>query len=146
MPKWNGSVDVVKSLFAEKVRIAVSGCIPLRDFTSIKSSLEYHSEFDHRLNAMVLQIGACVVGMPKERLVVHKAWPRDWWQAVKFRFFPAWLERRFPVVYDSIHIDRQIYGGICPHLNIPDQNGQHLHFLMQCNDDPFQARTPMRDP
>ena len=37
-------------------------------------------------------------------------YPRDWWQAFKERWFPAWLLRKYPVDYHHITIDvRAIY-------------------------------------
>ena len=39
---------------------------------------------------------------------VERTWPRDWWQALKERWFPPWATRRWPVVYDGVTIDAKV--------------------------------------
>ena len=39
------------------------------------------------------------------------SWPADWWQALKLRWFPAWLKRRYPV-----KMERRTVRYICPHV------------------------------
>ena len=36
---------------------------------------------------------------------VNIQYPRDWWQAVKERFAPKWLKRRWPIEYSLTKID-----------------------------------------
>ena len=31
-------------------------------------------------------------------------WPATWWDAVKARWFPAWMERKWPVMWDGIDL------------------------------------------
>jgi len=67
-------------------------------------------------------------GIAKERISVHKRWPKDWWQAFKDRWFPAWALKRWPVQWETIDIDQQIYQAVCPHIQ-DDPQSRHLQFL-----------------
>ena len=42
----------------------------------------------------------------------HAMWPEDWWQAFKVRWFPAWLERIYPIRMQRMETHRW-----CPHLS-----------------------------
>jgi len=44
--------------------------------------------------------------------------PRDWWQAVKERFAPAWFLKRYPIAYRRETVDLNVE---YPDLRIPDQ-------------------------
>jgi hypothetical protein len=33
------------------------------------------------------------------------AWPKDWWQAFKLRWFPKWVLTRWPVIYEHHHVE-----------------------------------------
>ena len=46
---------------------------------------------------------------------IHQArWPTDWKEAVKERFAPGWMKRRWPVRYETLDIYR-----LYPHLAVP---------------------------
>ena len=46
------------------------------------------------------------------------SYPADWWQAFKLRFFPAWLIKRFPVVYRHL-----VISAIYPDIKVPKIQG-----------------------
>lgn len=59
----------------------------------------------------------------------HK-WPRDWWQHLKERFAPAWLLRRWPVLYREWEFTDRKYGAVCPHGPVRLTGREpHLAFL-----------------
>jgi hypothetical protein len=108
--------------------------IPVRDSRAMSQSelaLFKHADIRQRMQddvrAMITEIDTYVLGMPLERIEVHRKYPRDWWQAFKERWFPAWAIRRWPVAYEHIDVDEQRYGRICPHLDAPQD--KHLMFL-----------------
>lgn len=77
---------------------------------------------------LAVRLSARIFGAATERLCVDEKRPRDWWQAVRERWFPSWWLRRHPVNYDEIHIDRQLYGGVCPHVAI-EGTDRHIQWL-----------------
>jgi len=85
-------------------------------------------EYDYCLKGFIRTLETYVVGMPSERIVVHRKWPADWWQAFRERWFPKrWLERH-PVKYEAVDIDRQLYAAVCPHVAIPGSQ-KHLEWM-----------------
>ena len=49
------------------------------------------------------ELSACVY--TKVVPVIHKSFPKTWWDAFKLRWFPAWLLRRYPAELETIHVD-----------------------------------------
>jgi len=76
--------------------------------------------------ALVMQLVAHFAGIPKDRLKVYAQWPDGWWQAVRERWWPAWVLRRWPVKYKTIDIDRTVTWHVCPHVNV---SGKRPHLL-----------------
>lgn len=54
--------------------------------------------------------------------------PTDWWNAVKERFFPKWLLKKFPVKYETIPVDVEVTK-VCPHLNIETEYQDHIAWI-----------------
>lgn len=52
-------------------------------------------------------------------------YPADWWQAVKARFFPAWLLKRYPVRHASVTVEAQ---ALFPELR-PIDRWQHIIYV-----------------
>jgi hypothetical protein len=65
------------------------------------------------------QVDIAVRGFLYAENVKEIKYPRDWWQAVKERWLPDWLRRRFPVVYVRVNI-KAIYQNFRPSL--PNEN------------------------
>lgn len=61
-------------------------------------------------------------------IVVQEAWPENWWEAFKERWFPGWLLRRYPVKMKSINIRERVFKAICPHMPC-DGRSRHVEFL-----------------
>ena len=106
-------------LVAATVRV---GCRELVDKATLYSSVEAAT------GDLILQMASYVHAMPKERITIFKQWPADWWQAFRERWFPKWWLRRWPVRYETIDIDRTLYGRVCPHIAQP-KSGPHLVWL-----------------
>jgi hypothetical protein len=79
---------------------------------------------------LLVQMSNYVVGMPREVIAVYRRYPRDWWEAFKERWFPRFLLRRYPVQYVVIDIYQPIYGPVCPHLEVPDEQ-MHLEWISE---------------
>jgi len=56
---------------------------------------------------------------------VHFEAPEDWWQAAKQRWFPAWLERRFPVRLRTVDWTPKV---VYPQLVLPNEERIELKF------------------
>lgn len=50
------------------------------------------------------------------------SYPRDWWQAVKQRWFPFWILRRWPVEYTQIIAIHKF-----PEAEIPSLGKEFVH-------------------
>jgi hypothetical protein len=62
---------------------------------------------DWIVDEMSSSINAQITGFIYKRDVesLHVQYPRDWWQALKERWFPSWLIDRFPVAYHCVDYD-----------------------------------------
>lgn len=58
--------------------------------------------------------------------VVSVTYPKTWWQHFKLRWFPKWLLRRYPVIYNVRKVDIQV---VYPTLNIAWPQKQHIVYL-----------------
>ena len=64
-------------------------------------------------------------------------YPRDWWQAVKERWFPKWLLERFPIEYKHFIVDARI---IYPDFKIHMSKEQHILKLSKITADYYAPR------
>ena len=63
--------------------------------------------------------------------VIRVKYPADWKQAVKERWAPKWLLRRWPVRYTTHSYDLEaIYPQIADRISLPDQ--EHFLHLVRC--------------
>lgn len=67
---------------------------------NIVERIEYVPECRERMH---IELRACVY--TKVVPVVHKSFPKTWWDAFKLRWFPTWLLRRYPAELETIHVD-----------------------------------------
>lgn len=79
---------------------------------------------------LIISIDTYIHGLADKRIDIDVAFPQDWWEAVKERWFPHWALKRWPVKYRRVSCHEQIYKSVCPHL--PDEGqGRHLSFISQ---------------
>lgn len=128
---YQESTDL-QSLTLEKIKIAISRKIePL----GVKG-LELHVRQDYLTDSFVLQFIALLTGKKTEKTSEeHKTvqYPFDWWEAVKERFFPTWLLKKFPAQYKSqtfkILSSTTMVINVCPHQDLPKHDFAHYRFL-----------------
>lgn len=81
-------------------------------------------------DVLSLTIRGFILG-EKRRRYKKIVYPRDWWQAFKEQFFPAWLLNKYPVQYKVITVDLQvIYPTIKPAISNED-----YYLVMHVEDD-----------
>jgi len=83
---------------------------------AIKGEIAEHTRY--HLDETVLQFTAMIYGTDRQALDV--TYPANWWEAVKDRFMPQFLRKKFPIRY--IHhevIARQMFPTVRPHNDHP---------------------------
>lgn len=116
---------LVERVCLDKLRVATRRHLGREPFLANHMDLSVH--LDHAVNSMVLELRSVVLARKEDRVDIEERWPADWWQAVKARWLPAWLLRRYPVQYRTICVHKQIYR-ICPHLDLATPPGPQVHF------------------
>ena len=66
----------------------------------------FHEFMQGRMDDLIFELRSCIYGRTLTK------YPRDWWEAVKERWFPAWALKRWPVLYNRID---ELY----PELELP---------------------------
>ena len=61
---------------------------------------ECHAVYSEMLKGLLVRLKGYIWGENQEPIY----YPVDWWQAVKDRWFPAWLKEQYPVRYTEISI------------------------------------------
>ena len=69
-------------------------------------NLKLSTRRDEWLRALVVKLEGYVLSENLERYEFE--YPRDWWEAFKERWFPAWLLKRYPVLYTKEVVDLQV--------------------------------------
>jgi hypothetical protein len=91
--------------------------------------IELQTIMDTTKQAMAYSMRAYLLAMPLE--TVSAKWPANWLEALKDRFLPAWMKRRFPIRYQSI--EKKLFGPICPHQPCDDAS-KHFQWLQMRTD------------
>ena len=112
----------------ERIMLSIGDILSQHELSSLRDAKAVELRVEKIIDGLAIQLCASIWGMPRERLVIDRQWPADWWQATKERWFPAWWLRRWPVRYEKIDLDVQMYSAICPHLSLDTQD-KHLRFL-----------------
>jgi len=95
---------------------------------SMIDNLQVAEYTDHVLDRLVYQMKTYVVSAGEETIECNEAWPANWWEALKDRWFPAWALRRWPIVWKEHHLNRTFHRAICPHIDVPHHQGTDLCF------------------
>ena len=70
-----------------------------------------------------IRIRGYLLGEPVKEINIE--YPRDWWQAVKARWFPRLARLKWPVLYTRHHIDiKAVYADF--HPSLPDYQHQFV--------------------
>jgi len=105
-------------------------CLSRKELATLGTPAEIDAAVDITTGNLLVQLEAHILSLPEERLEIHRRWPANWIEAVKDRWLPRWLKRRWPVRYEYLDVDRTIYKAVCPHLKADPQQ-THLHFLLK---------------
>lgn len=70
---------------------------------------------------LCIQLEKHIHGLPEQRIVIKEKYPVNWVEAVRERWLPKWLLKRYPVKYRRIDIDQKIYKAVFTDLNTPDK-------------------------
>jgi len=122
-------VDSIVQVTAEQIRLFAVEDLSKRELQNMPAEAVVEVCRD-KYGSLRLMMTAKVYGMPQERIVIHKRWPADWWQAVRERWFPRWWLRRHPVRYERVDVDQTIYAAVCPHLHAAPRRS-HLDWMGQ---------------
>lgn len=116
-----------RRLVADRIAVMQSESVSVREMAAM-NRMEVDAFADRLSRSVVVQFRTFIHAIPKEKISVHRRWPKDWREAVKERFAPAWIKKRWPVKYETVDIEQQIYGGVCPHLQEHAQS-RHLEWM-----------------
>jgi len=116
---WDEEVQY-KTVELEKIKLVVMSYLDSRlaQF-AIDPKVEIVSQVEWAAESIAIRIEQQVFGREVQRQECE--WPRDWWQAFKERWYPAWAKRRWPVEYERYVITaRELY----PQMALPSDRYQ----------------------
>lgn len=97
------------------------------------ANLELRTRIDRLRDGLFLQLRTWLLKAPHPAKMVTLNAPATWWDHFKVRWFPEWLNRRYPVRYG--YETEYEYGPIyvCPHANIkwPANSDIHISWMLQ---------------
>jgi hypothetical protein len=119
------NLENMDEIVLQKIRFGVS-----QNFTKeFLDNLKFNKEYDVVTQELRTQLKWWALGKSITKTVVNTVkYPTTWKDAVKERFYPNFLKKRFPVNYTYSDVEITHYH-ICPHINVPSQ-ATHIHF---CN-------------
>ena len=94
----------------EKLKCRVRGMISKRQ---LEGAFDCFTFVDHKADSLVLEIESEILGKELPEL----RFPTNWKEALKERFLPQFLKKKFPVKYCVVNI-RVLY----PYIPIPDRD------------------------
>ena len=113
-------IEMEVELFSERKRM-----------TKELLNVDFGVSVDHICNDLVFRMNKRILAQEVDRVVKYVEYPEDWKQAVKERFFPKWLLRKYPVRYhrERIELKRQI---TFPEYNeqFPDDFGRMVFHVL----------------
>jgi hypothetical protein len=95
-------------------------------------NLTTHIYDDPMLNAKIVQIVRRIASEKLEEIEIEATvkvdYPADWWQHFKERWYPKWLQKRFPVGYVSRTETKRTKADVMafyPKVSLPE----HAHYI-----------------
>lgn len=90
-----------KSVTLHRVPLIIRQELCRHNLMSLANSLDVQSWIDSTSHRVVLEFRACIWGENPLKQEYHRTFhdkcPKDWFQALKERFAPRWVTRRWPV-------------------------------------------------
>lgn len=119
----------LKSYTASREFLTLFGEWPLRN---LQIDMRWETTIIQNM-AMTWEAEYAKAFLQRIQLKASHKWPRDWWEAVKERWAPAWFKERWPVQYNSVEydIDEPQYA-ICPYPR--EEKGQCLRWMSRVMD------------
>lgn len=100
----------IKEIILNKILFNNNAMIPI---VHLRSEVN----LDRLMRAMVVNIRAEIYG--KQLRHEEIKYPLTWWDALKERWYPKWLLRKYPAKYKTIVLDiKELY----PEISAPDRN------------------------
>ena len=125
---------VTKSVRLEKLKIGLKTYISEE---LLDAGVEMEQTYIGHITALIHgYVWGESVGEPK---IIR--YPRDWWQAVKMRWFPRWALRRWPAIETVHHIDAKVF---YPNFRVSlpkEKNWMSVQVLQ--NEEPVWQRQPL---
>lgn len=87
-------ITQTREVTLEKIRVGL-----LRAISRELLDAEVDVWLDSQIDAVMAHIRGYIWGEEPAAFILRV--PADWWQAVKERFFPRWLLKRFPIRYQT---------------------------------------------
>ncbi len=116
-----------EKVILDKVKFGISNRIS----PALLKDLKVSSYIDQISNDLIIRLDGFFYQKEHSTCKVETdGFPADWWEAVKERFFPEWLLKRYPVKY--LTIKTKITNFVinkCPHINTMTDK-DHIEFLI----------------
>jgi hypothetical protein len=112
-----------RQVVLDRIQLAARAEMADRGF---RCDLDFYADVDRHTHRLVLTIAATMLGRQRDETTTVR-WPADWVQALKARFLPQRLLKRWPVRYAERVVATRVVR-VCPHMNVP-QHGPHVCYL-----------------
>lgn len=89
----------------------------------VRKSVRFETEIEPRVQSMLIHSYLKLAGQRFEPVRVE--YPRDWWHALKQRWFPRWALARWPVEMARIEWTPEV---VYPLIALPDEPRWELKF------------------
>jgi hypothetical protein len=114
----------------QKVHLATQQAMSQREIENLGPLTQIDLYTTYIADTLVWNLKTYILGLEDEKIVCHREWPEDWWQALRERWFPRWWLRRWPVLVKVHHREIVSFKAVCPHLNIKVERQElHLQWL-----------------
>ena len=104
----------IRAVALERMRYAIDGAVSLECLE--QSAIGVEATVDLLCGQLRTQLDWIVAGEELEHIKAE--WPRDWWQAFRARWFPAWALKRWPVVMAWAEMRAD---AVYPKISLPDK-------------------------
>jgi len=143
----------MRRIITELEQVSVGTFLSKLETFNIRGKVELESHLDMIRNGMCMELVGFFTRKDWEAHTSTEAkgsvhYPADWWQAFKARWFPLWMQRRFPVREKEVPVSFKhvtILRRICPHLKVPNDTGPHLVWLIQDESRDDEIRHDLRE-
>lgn len=129
------SPNSLERVLLEKVELGVRAIISPAILESLVCKIQ-DSANDYLSDHLIVTLKLHLIGGKRYKTQIGSvSYPKDWWQAVRARWCPAWWLKKHPVDVHT-HTLEVSYQHVCPHFNYAFPNigcrePVHLDFLKQ---------------